>query len=169
MASVTSTPRGAQVDLTSGERLDLAVAGSDPSTDTQAVALARALEAAHRELADAPHDEAVEERLRRAERSTRDWFDELGDLRRRVVQGYRDLSLGEDRLLALVESPKAASSARAAAAMVVAPMLDDDGRARVRAAADRTATPGLRDVIEATLREADDQELQALLEAHRIR
>lgn len=164
MQTIEAVSRGAVVTLSSGERLALHIAGVDASVDAQASTLARTLEAARRDVSVREHDPIVEARLARAKRSARDWLSELRDMRRTRAQGYRELAIADERLLSIVESPAAASSARAAAAFLVSTATAEEGRERIRLVASRTATPGLRDLLEATLREADDAELESLLD-----
>lgn len=74
---------------------------------------------------------------------------------------YRERPLTEGQLWDAVENPRADGEQRAAAAIALGPGLDEDGRTRLRIAAEAVATPPVRIAMEAVAR--GDEE--ALLEA----
>jgi hypothetical protein len=101
--------------------------------------------------------------VRRGERTGEEWFAELKKLRARAA-GYRDLVLRDEDLWQLVEDPRAAEDARAGAALVLRPKLDDAGKNRIRVAADAAASPKLRIALEAaTSDDADEAEIERAL------
>lgn len=64
----------------------------------------------------------------------------------------------------LVEGASTDASTRVAAAIALAPTLDDDGRARVRVAASASASPKLRVALEAVAKDDNDAVVEALAE-----
>lgn len=108
--------------------------------------------------------------LARDARSIVDWIAHL----RRVATAeptFRGAAVVPDRLWSLVEDATTDASTRVAAAVALAPTLDDEGRARVRVAAAATASPKLRVALEAAARDDADAVAGALdeLEAERAR
>lgn len=108
-----------------------------------------------------PTDAAL---LVRGERDARTWM--------RAVIGtsdehasFRVPAFPAEDLWRVVEDPAAATTARAAAALALKSQLDDDGRARLRIAADACASPKLRVALEATACPPPDLDEQALEEA----
>jgi len=89
----------------------------------------------------------------------------VGDWIRRVRSLPRDASyrgVTPDMLWALVESPAAEPTARAGAAAALAESLDDEGRVRLRVAAEACAEPRLRVALEAAADDDDDVLTEAL-------
>jgi len=113
--------------------------------------------ASHR---NAPTDAAL---LVRGERDARTWM--------RAVVGtsdehasFRVPAFPAEDLWRVVEDPAAATTARAAAALALQSQLDDDGRARLRVAADACASPKLRVALEATASTNDTADLEDAFE-----
>jgi hypothetical protein len=100
--------------------------------------------------------------LARGTRSTDQW---LRDLRAMTNgPGYREGALPVEHLWRVVEDSAATPGARAGAAIALQGALDEDGRARLRAAAETSAAPRVRVALETASRAADDAELAAALE-----
>lgn len=92
----------------------------------------------------------------------RAWLRLLRGLGARATVGYRDATIA-DELWRTVEDAAASPDARAGAAAALTRSLGDEGRARLRDAARKTAQPKLRIAIEAAACDRDDD--RALLEA----
>ncbi len=101
--------------------------------------------------------------LARAERTVATWVD---GLRRAATAepGFRNAALIADRLWPLVEGASNDASTRVAAAVALAPTLDDEGRARVRVAASASASPKLRVALEAVAKDDVEEIVTALAE-----
>lgn len=112
----------------------------------------------HRECAEAL-DPAT---LARGERSLSDWLSSLRGLLGRAT--HRAAALLPEHLWQLVADPRAPAPERAAAAAALAPGLDDAGKARLRAAAESTASTHLRVALESAA-SGDEAQLAASLEA----
>ena len=89
----------------------------------------------------------------------------LKTLRELAASGdsYRGASLSRERLLALLDDPRARPSHRIGAAVILAERNDDEGMARIRVAADTTASPRVRVAFESVAR--GEIEERALAEA----
>ena len=96
-------------------------------------------------------------------RSRADWLASLDKLRDREG-GYRDAVVRDEDLWRVVEDPSAPEDARGAAAMLLRGSLDDTGRARVRVAAEATASPKLRVALDAAAGAAKDESVRSALE-----
>jgi hypothetical protein len=101
--------------------------------------------------------------LARGDRSTGDWLAWLRDVRTRVATFREGLDLARDELWRIVEDPGAKAEHRAAAAVALATDLDDEGKTKLRVAAQASAAPELRVAMEAAA-DADDEQLRAALE-----
>jgi hypothetical protein len=97
----------------------------------------------------------------RGERTLDDWKRALATLESGDA-GYRQAALREEDLWRLVEDPRAGEDARAAAALLLRKGLDEPGRARVRVAAEATASPKLRIAFEAATAPDDEAAFAAL-------
>jgi hypothetical protein len=86
--------------------------------------------------------------LARRGRSTRAWAE---DVQRCAASetAYRDAGFGLDDFWRVVEDARAPNDARAAAGLALARALDDEGRARLLAVAERSASPALRHALQA--------------------
>lgn len=78
------------------------------------------------------------------------------------AETFRSAALVPEELWKMIVSPEATAEARAAAAVVLAPSLDDAGKERLRVAASTTASPQLRVVLESAANGDDDKLTQAL-------
>jgi hypothetical protein len=97
----------------------------------------------------------------RGPRSHAEWLAALKQLLGREGS-YRDASVREEDLWALLEDPTAKPDVRAGAAMGLRKTLDDEGRTRVRVAASATVSPHLRVALDSATRD-DDATLEAAL------
>ncbi|HEY8074764.1 MAG TPA: hypothetical protein VIF62_11655 [Labilithrix sp.] len=163
----TMGDRAIALELTNGERV--VVHTSMPQKNRSALppqhrdaVLARVLEALEtfREHGTAVDVSAL---VRRGSRSHGEWLEALRKLGA-GEGGYREAALREDDLWRVVEDPGAPADARAGAAMVLKNTLDDAGRARVRVAAEATASPKLRVALESATAGADERLEEALAE-----
>jgi hypothetical protein len=94
----------------------------------------------------------------RGSRTRKEWFDSLAKLGANDG-GYRDAVVRDDDLWRVVEDPTAPEDARAGAMVVLRPKLDAAGKQRVRVAAEATASPRLRVVLERATSEGDLHEV----------
>ncbi len=78
--------------------------------------------------------------------------------------GYREAAVTSEHLWPVVENAALGSPARAAAAVALRAHLDEEGKTRLRVAAEACASPNVRVALEAVLGE-DDNELTRALEA----
>jgi hypothetical protein len=92
-----------------------------------------------------------------------EWLARLRAFGHEDAGGFRDPKIPPERLWRIVEDPSAPASARAGAAVALRAKLDDDGRTRIRVAADATAAPKLRVALESTAAE-DDQAVRDALD-----
>lgn len=103
--------------------------------------------------------------VHRGSHDARAWLRLLRGIGARATVGYRTATMA-DELWRTVEDDAAPSDARAGAAAALARALGDDGRARLRAAARKTAQPKLRIAIElAAQGGAEEKDDEALIEA----
>lgn len=100
--------------------------------------------------------------IARGERDVDAWLEGLERLKQ---GGYRIAALDEERLWKVVRDASAAPTARAGAAMLLRGTLDEEGRAKLRIAAEATALPRVRVVLEAAADPKREAELRAALEA----
>lgn len=163
MQSAEASPWGVTLQLRSGKSVELRTrpakqGGQDPA----GAALLERLQAG---IARAQTTERAEEAATLVQRGDRDvssWLDGLRALRE---GGYRVASLGEERLWQIVQDATAAPTARAGAAVLLRDSLSDEGRARLRVAAEATVLPKVRVVLEAASDPEREEELRAALEA----
>jgi hypothetical protein len=113
-------------------------------------------------------DALVATTLSRGTQSARDWVYALRQLCAREL-GFRAPAVVADRLWPLVEDAAADPSTRVAAAVALAPTLDDESRARVRVAASASASPKLRVALEAAADDDVERVVDALTQLQRDR
>lgn len=102
--------------------------------------------------------------LGRASRPVSEWVAELRAMAART-QTFRDgVALVGEQLWRIIEDPAAEPDHRAAAAVAMVPKLDDEGRARLRIAAEATVAPKLRVALEAAASDDEHRLVQALEE-----
>ncbi len=137
------------VSLRSGEILDLPVTQrgwDDGRASIVAERIREAMAASHAEPG------AVEDaaRLSRGSRPFAEWVADLRAIGSGANATHRVAPVPPERLWRVVEDPGSAASARAAAAVALAPALDDEGRLRLKRAAQAVAGPRLRVALEST-------------------
>jgi hypothetical protein len=127
------------------------------------------MRAAWRPHAPRAAEEPAARLLRRAGARTREWVRSLRALTPQRDDGYRVAATPPERLWRFVEDPRADRAARTGAALALAPSLDEQGRARLRAAADACAEPSVRMALAVAARGAgraeSDEDLAAVLDA----
>ena len=142
--------RGSSVELllSDGDRLCFTFSPtSDPTR--QPVAMAQRIEHAMRTHAAYEAGTDCAPQLLRAGRSVSEWTRSLRALLTTGEGGYRTPALEPETFWRVVEAPGADPAARAAAAVALVSVLDEEGRTRLRVAAEATALPGVRAVLEA--------------------
>jgi hypothetical protein len=102
--------------------------------------------------------------LARAGRGTLDWVRGLRALGEGQGSGYRGIGLTPEHLWRIAEDPSAPRESRVGAALALRPTLDDEGRGRLRVAAESSASPKVRVALEATADEVDDEAVAARIE-----
>lgn len=105
--------------------------------------------------------------LDRGERSATEWVRRLRGVGAGAHAGHRDAPVPPDELWRVVESPAATPCARASAAAALASGLTDEGKRRLRIAADETARPRLRVALTSAIDDDDDALVEALEELDR--
>lgn len=152
---------GITVYLRSGEEVPIPTGQAQWSEQGAAVVEERIREAmeAHRS-GGAAADAAL---LRRGSREVSDWVSALRAIGAGANADMRTAPLPRERLFRIVEDPGGAAADRAAAAVALGTDLDDESRARLRAAAEATAAPRLRVVIEAAAGSSEQAEIEAAL------
>jgi hypothetical protein len=131
----------------------------------EAVTVARRIREAMAEQGDGAAA-AVLARLEREGRPIQAWLDDVRALSR-GAGGYRDVKLDRAELAAVVEDGAATAERRIAAAAALAG--DEDGRSRVRIAAQACADERLRIAIEeVTEEEVDPQRIEEALRSRRV-
>jgi hypothetical protein len=103
--------------------------------------------------------------LRRGERAPSEWVRSLRAMGTGASADHRHAPVPAENLLRVAEDPRAQPAVRASAAIALSGALDDDSRARLRAAAEATALPKVRIALEAAAREASEEELTEALAA----
>jgi hypothetical protein len=101
--------------------------------------------------------------LRRGDRPMSDWMAALRAIGTGANATLRTAPVPRDRLMRIVEDPTQAAAARAAAAVALAGGLDEEGRTRLRVAAEAIAAPKLRVAVEKVAEGREEAELEAAL------
>jgi hypothetical protein len=102
--------------------------------------------------------------LARDGRSLGDWLAALRGIGTGANATHRVAPVPPERLWRIVEDPGAKPVARATAAVALGAALDDEGRVRLRVAAEAVAAPKLRVALEEVAGEARDEALTKALE-----
>jgi len=162
LETVVFTPRGGP-DLSVPGPLDQDGNGARIGESLDAYGLRMAVECVeHVEQAMAQATpETVDLELSRAHRGVQGWVADLRALGAR--QTFRDRAVPEARLWQLVLSASEPVT-RAAAAVALGPSLDEEGRERLRAAAQAVVTPKLRVALEAAAEGREAEIERALVE-----
>lgn len=159
-------PTRIRLELTGGRVETISTASSKQRnrggvyTERRDMILARIREAWQTHRAQGPGAD-VATLVARGTRSLEEWKKALAGLESGDA-GYRQAALREEDLWRVVEDPRASEDARAAAALLLRKGLDERGKARVRVAAEATASPKLRVALEAQVAGDDDAALSAL-------
>jgi hypothetical protein len=149
-----------------GQSLVLTPAGGRPLrlrmgpfalTATRRIQIARAL------LRMEDPEVTVRSLLSCGSRAPRDWIRAVRSLRDDI--DYRSQALQPDRLWRIACDPRAEPTARAGAALALAPSLDAEARGRLRTAADACAEPRLRVALDAVAAEGDDGRVEEAVAA----
>lgn len=126
-------------------------------------ALGEQVAAAKRAHEDRANRAAVDPtHLRRNGRAIDEWLRALRTTKEETA-GFRDHALPTDALWDIVSDGSAAPTARAGAAIALRSQLDDDGRARLRIAAETCASPKLRIALQSAVEEDDDRLTESLI------
>ncbi|MBX3232821.1 MAG: hypothetical protein KIT84_43885 [Labilithrix sp.] len=136
--------------------------GGGVETEYRDAVLARIREAHASQRALGPVAD-VSALVARGERTPEEWRKALAALSSDEV-GYRRASVRAEDLWRVVEDPRAAEDARAGAALLLRKGLDEEGKTRVRVAAEATASPKLRVALEAATSESEEAAFEALEE-----
>lgn len=160
-----SRVRGVALSLESGEQLEVPVTTSRWDDERLAIILERIHEVMELQRSGA----AVAEDallLARGSQSTAEWVRRLRALGEGATAQLRVAPMQPERLWRVALDPAAASPARAAAAVALSGSLDDEGRARLRVAAEATAAPKLRVVLDRAVEGNEEELIAALDELH---
>jgi hypothetical protein len=179
---VIRSPGRLQLVLRTEEVIELVYPGKVPTEEDLArwaaqglfagpVELARAGARIEEALAAYPREreDAPELSLERGSRRTDEWLRHLrsvGGSARAERSGYRRPALPPEKLWRVVEDPASPPGARAGAAVALSHGLDEPGKQRLRIAAEATALPGMRVLLESAAAEeaADEAALCELLD-----
>jgi hypothetical protein len=151
---------GVALDLDSGERVKVPI-GEERFAGERAEELSGSIRAAlekHRQRAG-DEDASV---LARGDRSAAAWAARLRGIGEGANAGPREAPIDEERLFRIAESPDAAPELRAGAAAALSARLDDEGRTRLRIAADATAEPDVRSALTAAVDGDEEAVITAL-------
>jgi hypothetical protein len=99
----------------------------------------------------------------RAGRSTAEWLRDLSSAAT-ANPSYREQAIPSEELWRVVEDATAPATARAGAAVALRVALDEEGRVRLRAAADACAAPRLRVALEAVASASDESRVRDALD-----
>jgi hypothetical protein len=154
--------RGLSLTLRSGEQIQVPVTQSRGDDDRVAIIEQRMREA--RESHKQGGADAWAMLQSRKERSVSDWITTLRSIGAGANAAHRVAPVAPERLWRIVEDPSARAIARAAAAVALGAGIDDEGRARLKAAADATAAPKLRIALQAAAVSADEEALEEALQ-----
>lgn len=180
LGSLAAEPNTVVVELDSGQRIPLRVNAAThsstskqlegvlgirhqvepkmPETDLLRSAIQSALDDFRKREAHA--DAAA--LLARSGRPTREWIREL--VQPRADSAYRGGLTSQEVLFRIVDDPAVDPTARAGAVLALRAKLDDEGRARVRVAAEASASPRVRVALESALND-DDEAVAAAIDA----
>jgi hypothetical protein len=115
---------------------------------------------AFREGANAPELAVA---LERGSRSMRDWLTDLRRLGEGAASTFRTIGVAREQLFDVVESTTAAAKERVAAMVALRATLREEEKPRVRVAAERIASPELRERMVRVLDAEDEAEIEAAL------
>ncbi len=151
---------GASVAMKNGERVWICVGDGRWATERASALVERIREA--REVHARGSVDTVVALLGRHSRSLGEWIRELRALGSGANTDLRTAPVSHEQLWRVVESHAAEPEARAAAAVALGALVDDEGKARLRVAVDAVADERLRVAVDAATGE-DDEALEAAL------
>jgi hypothetical protein len=99
----------------------------------------------------------------RGQRTVAEWIQSLRATGSGANADHRTAPVSREELFRIVEDPGAEPASRAAAAIAIGGGLDDQGRARLRIAAESTAAPDVRALLELSAEEADEDRIASAL------
>jgi hypothetical protein len=162
ICEVNKTPSGVRLLLDSGKEASIeVVAEKGEELGIMVSALYERIREARRAISETAAVEASA-LVAPAGRSATEWLTALRVAIDRPAD-YRSASIGVEDMWRIVEDAGATTAVRAGAAAALSKILDNQGRTRLRVAADATAVPELRVVLERSAAETPDD--QALTEA----
>jgi hypothetical protein len=170
VVAVEAFDGGVVLALDGGRWLTLRTPAAHERHHPERDAMVERMRTAWRPYAQHDAEEPTARLLRRAGARTAEWVRSMrGMLPGTSHEGYRVAAMPPERLWQLVENPRSDRAARTGAALALAPSLDEQGRERLRAAADACAEPRLRLALSTAATTAasggSDEELAALLDA----
>jgi hypothetical protein len=145
----------------SGEALQIPLGEDQFGAGDRAVQLAAAITAALRAFRERDFAEEAS-LLSCGGRSASAWAARLGAVGEGANAGPREAPVPPERLLRIAENPGAPPALRAGAAVAARARLDADGRARLRIAAQGTASPELQAALESAAGEDEEAVVAAL-------
>ncbi|APR80631.1 Hypothetical protein A7982_05978 [Minicystis rosea] len=148
---------GVIVSLRSGEEVHIPIGQAQWNDDIVAIIEERICEAMSVFHSGGTAGDAA--LLSRGDRDVADWVASLRAIGSGANADMRTAPLPKERLFRIVESPAAAATDRAAAAVALGGDLDADSRVRLKSAADAIAAPKLRVVLESAAGGAEPAEL----------
>jgi hypothetical protein len=98
-------------------------------------------------------------------RSVQEWSKALGAVGGADAGDYRSAAVPPSELWRIVLDPSSVAGVRAGAAVALRRSLDDEGRARMRVAADESASPKIRVMLEAVASGAEERAIEEALAA----
>ena len=158
IVDIRQTSRSVVLALRNGTTFDIATGGGE-----QHVALVERLVEATHAYVDADHAEPLA-LLRQSGRTAAAWVKELRALMEGAGAGYRSATIPEDTLWRVALDPSEPAEHRIGAGLALRSSLDDDGRARLRVAAEAAASPKVRIGLESAANETDDDAVAEVLQ-----
>jgi hypothetical protein len=147
--------------LKNGDRYEIATRGGDAHE-----ALVERLLSARDAYRKAEGSEPLAA-LARGERSVAAWVKELRAMAETAGAQYRSAAVPAETLWRIALDPKEKEELRIGASLALRAALDDDGRTKLRVAADASASPRVRIALAAAAEEDDDDAIAEAIEAHR--
>jgi hypothetical protein len=127
---------------------------NDQETDLVTQRIQQAIASFHQKRRE--RDVALPER---GPRSLKEWIRLLRAVGSGANADHRTAPIPREELFRIVEDPGAAPAERARAAVAIGGGLDDSGRSRLRIAAEATAAPEVRALLELSAEEADEAQI----------
>jgi hypothetical protein len=162
--AVTRTAVGVTLRLRDGSDVDLILTQREKAEAKRVEALATAIENGRADFAQLTRAEE-EALLVRGSRDVETWTKEMRALGEGSPAGYRAIAIPEERLWNVVENASADPSAREGAAIALHARLDDEGRQRLRVAAEGIAAPRLRIALTTIAETTEPERVRVALDA----